>query len=258
MDTVGKLVNRFAKRDGLNAASKNDQFGPGPEDIDCLWSFSSNGKPIDGLQELCDAEIIGYLHQWKEITDEELKEADKELFGESRPGSDMPRCPYGNESYPDQICSTCPNCKVKAGELHKPGCPLESCPLCGQKILTCSCKALSIADGIATAGAVSKRISRQEVHQALQHSEKLDRTYHEEGCLHFIVDDLCKRDPEAMAKMDGFISDIGFKQVNGGVAITAEQLAENMGISVEEADDALREIQVKSQFPGWEKHCHPV
>ena len=33
----------------------------------------------------------------------------------------------------------CPDCNVKVGHFHHPGCDIEECPRCGQQLLSCNC-----------------------------------------------------------------------------------------------------------------------
>ena len=34
----------------------------------------------------------------------------------------------------------CPDCAVAVGELHSPGCDMETCPCCGRQRISCACE----------------------------------------------------------------------------------------------------------------------
>jgi hypothetical protein len=165
----------------------------------------------------------------------------------------MERIAFGNETKLQIIASTCPGCGVSHGSLHVYGCPVESCPKCGGRLIECTCKALDLIDAIETAKAIAKTITdRAEVHRAIDKgSRHLNRTYYEEGVMLWIVDDVCARDPKAT---DMLLDSAGFRQVGIGYAITAEDAAQHLGVSVEKAREVLSEMQAESCFPGWEKH----
>ena len=39
----------------------------------------------------------------------------------------------------DTTLRDCPDCAVKPGELHQPGCDCERCALCGEQVISCDC-----------------------------------------------------------------------------------------------------------------------
>lgn len=164
----------------------------------------------------------------------------------------MERILFGNERKLQIIASQCPGCGVAHGALHAYGCPLDSCPQCGGRLIECTCKALDLVDAMQTARAISKTITdRAEVHRAIDKgSRHLNRTYYEEGVMLWIVDDVCARDPKAT---DMLLESAGFRQVGNGCAITAEDASRHLGVSVEKAHEALSELQAESRFPGWKR-----
>ncbi|EKD33697.1 MAG: hypothetical protein ACD_75C02623G0003 [uncultured bacterium] len=164
----------------------------------------------------------------------------------------MKRIPFGQEIKMQIVASQCPGCNTSHGHLHEYGCPVESCPKCGGMLLKCTCKALDIIDGMKIARAIADGITdKKEIHRALaQGSKHLDQSYYEEGVMLWIMEDVTARDPEAAKKADELVKDMGFRRSGNGYAISAEDVAKNMGISVDEAHEVLSDLQAESICPG--------
>ena len=51
------------------------------------------------------------------------------------------RLPYGSKSSNGvSAASPCHDCRVTDGQLHVFGCDVETCPACGEKLITCGCE----------------------------------------------------------------------------------------------------------------------
>ena len=172
----------------------------------------------------------------------------------------MKRVLFGNERRLEIIANRCPDCNVARGQEHEYGCVLETCPQCGGRLLHCTCKALSIIDGLRISRAISSGITdKAEIHRALEHgSAHLDRTYYEEGVMMWIMDDVTARDPEAARKADEYIKDMGFVKTGNGYAVSAENVADHMDISIDEAHEVLAGLQADSLCPEWERSAGSV
>ena len=57
---------------------------------------------------------------------------------------DFVRIKFGKERRFGEVMSNdrCPDCNVKAGHFHHPGCDIEECPRCGRQLLSCDCDAV--------------------------------------------------------------------------------------------------------------------
>ena len=165
----------------------------------------------------------------------------------------MKRIIFGEEVKMQIFASKCPGCDVSHGSWHSYGCPLESCPQCGSRLIHCSCKALDMLDGIHTAEAISESITdKAEIHRAIKNgSEGLTQSYYEEGVLLWIVGDLLARDPG----IDDFLmKNFGIRKVGDRFAINAADAAECMGVPIEKAEEVLAELQADSDYRGWDEH----
>ncbi len=69
-----------------------------------------------------------------------------------------------------------------------------------------------------------------EVHRDIDKgSRHLNRTYYEDGVMLYIVDDVCARDPQAT---DLLLQGTGLRKAGSGYAITPEDAAKHLGVSV--------------------------
>ena len=50
------------------------------------------------------------------------------------------RIRYGDEYLPKfKMKMNCPDCGVRRGQVHIPGCDVEKCPLCSRQLISCEC-----------------------------------------------------------------------------------------------------------------------
>lgn len=167
----------------------------------------------------------------------------------------MERVKFGSETRFEIVAVHCPSCRTPHQQYHEYGCVLESCPRCGGRLLTCSCKALGIIDSMKTARAVANSITdKADIHLVLESGSKLlNQTYYEEGCMLWIIDDVIARDPEMAKEADKHMADLGFRKAKGGYAVRAEDVAKHMDIPTDKAHEVLIELHVDSCYPDWDK-----
>jgi Zn-finger nucleic acid-binding protein len=77
----------------------------------------------------------------------------------------MKRIAFGCETKMQVIASHCPGCGAAHGALHAYGCPLESCPECGGRLLECTCIALDVIDQMKLTKTIAQKLTREVVHQ---------------------------------------------------------------------------------------------
>ncbi len=154
----------------------------------------------------------------------------------------LSRVPFGKEERLEIITQYCPGCSARHGSYHNYGCPLESCPECGNRLLKCSCIALSIIDELNLTKAISKTLTRQQVLTMAENSKQLDKNYMEKGAFGWILDNMSpelKKEAEEMA-----IDILGASRQGDMLTVPLGKAAEVMGISEEEAE---------ALYPGWDK-----
>lgn len=57
-------------------------------------------------------------------------------------GKEYPRIPFGSEEgeWGEAADRPCHDCAVIKGQLHVPICDMEKCSVCGEQVMSCSCK----------------------------------------------------------------------------------------------------------------------
>ena len=163
----------------------------------------------------------------------------------------MERVPFGNETRLETISLKCLGCGVERGHLHAYGCPLESCPKCGGRLLECSCMALSLPDEFRTVRAVAKTITRAQFFAMSEQSDALDRNYTEMAAYSWMCDNAS---PETREKLWQYVVDtLGAEQRGGMVSVSLEKTARTLGMTEEEAAPILEELEIDALYPDWDK-----
>lgn len=61
------------------------------------------------------------------------------VYSDFKDGTTRPRIPFGSETHRPDRPDRCPDCWVRAGSFHHPGCHYEECPACNFPALSCDC-----------------------------------------------------------------------------------------------------------------------
>ncbi|MBN1534745.1 MAG: hypothetical protein JXA20_18890 [Spirochaetes bacterium] len=72
-----------------------------------------------------------------DMTDDNVVSCERNRFIRFPGGEILPSIPY----YPTDILEgvRCPDCNVRIGGYHHPGCEYELCPRCGDTLSSCGC-----------------------------------------------------------------------------------------------------------------------
>jgi len=164
----------------------------------------------------------------------------------------MNRISFGQEAKLEILQSNCPGCDVERGQYHEYGCPLESCPECGSRLLECSCQVLSIPDEFRLTRAVAETMTREQVLNMAEESKHLDRTYEEKAGFMWITQNA---PPELQAEMKTMALDIlGATKHGDMMHVPHDKAAEALGLSKEDAALILNELEADCLYPDWEQH----
>ena len=162
----------------------------------------------------------------------------------------MNRIPFGQETKLEILTATCPGCNGKRGCYHEIGCPLESCPECGGRLLKCSCMALSLVDEMKLFSAVAKTMTRDQVlAMADKSSTALGSNYEEMGAYTWIIHNA---PPVMQQEMEEMALEILGAEKHGDLfRVPLDKAAEVLGMSQEEAAPIMKELETECLYPGW-------
>jgi len=163
----------------------------------------------------------------------------------------MNRIPFGQETRLEAISATCLDCGVKRGNFHEYGCPLESCPKCGGRLLECSCMALSLPDEFKTVQAVARTMSVDQVLALAQRSDHLGRNYTEKAAFTWMLSNAPLDLQEEAMRMA--LDLLGARQDGDLISVPLDKAAEALGLTTEEAAPIMEELEVEALYPGWDK-----
>lgn len=164
----------------------------------------------------------------------------------------MERIPFGREQKIEFLASVCPSCNAERGEFHKYGCLLESCPQCGGRLPQCSCLALSRVHEFRLTRAVSTTLTKEDVFRIAEKSEAMASTYQEKAGFSWICNNA---PPEMKAEIEReALKIIGGERHGNMVRVPLEKAAEALGMTLEEAQPIMNELEAECLYPGWDQH----
>lgn len=168
----------------------------------------------------------------------------------------MKRVTFGNEKSIFILAAECPGCGVAHGQIHEFGCPVESCPECGGKLLRCRCKALSIVDELKLIGAIAKRLTREEALNILDTEESIKSRYELQGAFLWVCENVPPQFREELERQALVI--IGGKPHGNFIRVPLDKAAEALGVTEEEATPIMEELEAECLYPGWDKQTGEV
>ncbi len=161
------------------------------------------------------------------------------------------RVPFGSEANLEIINTTCPGCNINRGNYHAWGCPVERCPEFGGRLLKCSCMVLSLPDEFKLCTAIAKTLNSDHVLKMTEGSKILNQTYEERGAFSWIIENA---PPQIKVEMNEKVKIIlGAKKHGDHFHIPVNKAAEALGMSEEEAEPIMRDLEADCLYPDWEK-----
>jgi len=167
----------------------------------------------------------------------------------------MNRILFGHETRLEILAATCPGCGAQRGSYHEYGCPLETCPQCGGRLLKCRCKALGIYECLQIARAVAATLDKKSAWQIINRARNegcptCSGTYEQEGAFKWLMDHASPAGQrfleEQAMKMLGAERDGDFFRV------PLNRAAEVLGMSKEDAAPIMAALEAECLYPGWD------